>query len=472
MFLPFGYEKQTTIGQLCRVWASFMLQSVYWQENFVFLTLSKYTNHVHTPGITYQQAVQRGLCHRDDFKDDLKEIIMNVEREALNQGKGLVILSGDVAKMGISLKCVDVVVLMSNNKDADDIIQKMYRALTDDAPYKKDGFIVDLDLKRCVRAVFDYDLEKDKLRANIKECLKVEERLHRVWELCNWGQDAFIEENTEMDFNDIMDEIKGRVFEGLEKDIFETVDTREFMDRQISIIMDDRQLFQDIQALLTGTTHSKEKGLMKDALEHEAGQNIPGTNLETDAGEAGEPSSSSSEEEEEAAVIEHIPQMTPDELKDKLVPIIKTFVNALVLKSAENWTDTLNLGSLLEKYYIDKENTPTISISNCNCRNTTECLETHNNLYETVFCELTSYALGEVGTTTSKGPQKYRAKYNETLHRKLMDMVETIFSKSTFLTEWNIYIEILLREIKDARKFGGTRKKYRQNIRNVTRKKQ
>ena len=62
--------------------------------------------------------------------------------------------------MGISLKCVDVVFMMSNKQDADDIIQKMYRALTDNPPNKKDGFIVDLDLKRIITAMFEYDLEK------------------------------------------------------------------------------------------------------------------------------------------------------------------------------------------------------------------------------------------------------------------------------------------------------------------------
>ena len=471
MFLPFGYEKQTTIGQLCRVWASFMLQSKYWRENFVFLTLSTYDNHIRTPGMTYERAVEKGLCHREDFKDDLKEIIIQVEKEALKQGKGLVILSGDVAKMGISLKCVDVVFLMSNTTDADDIIQKMYRALTDDAPYKKDGFIVDLDLKRCVRAVFDYDLEKDKLRSNIKECLKVEERLHRVWELCNWGQDAFIEENTDMDFNDIMDEIKGRVFEGLERDIFDSVHKEDFMDRQVSIIMDDVVLFEEIQSLLRGARYSKQKDPVKDALEYQAGPNLPD---ETNPAPAmGDPPSSSHDVSSSSSMSEALlpPQMTSTELKDKVGPIITTFVNALVLKSSDMWTDTLNMVSLLEKYYMDKEKTLNISTASCGCRNTRECLATHNNLYETAFCELTSYAFEQVGTSTNRGPQTYRAKYNKVLHTKIMEMVENIFNKSTFLTEWNIYIEILLREIKDARKFGGTRKKYRQNIRNVTRKK-
>ena len=139
MFMPFG--ERMRIGELCRIWASFMYQSAYWRENFVFLTLSEYAYHIKTSHATTKSAVEKGICHREDFDGDLKKIIIDIEREALKQGKGLVILSGDVAKMGISLPCVDVVFLMTNNPEADDIIQKMYRALTDNPPYKKDGFI-------------------------------------------------------------------------------------------------------------------------------------------------------------------------------------------------------------------------------------------------------------------------------------------------------------------------------------------
>ena len=159
-----GYLGKTKIGELCRVWASFMLESKYWRENFVFLTLSTFNNKKYKkdPKITIQLAVEKGLCHREDHPLDLKELIIEVEKEALRKGKGLVILSGDVAKMGISLKCVDVVFLMSNNKEADDIIQKMYRALTE-STFKKNGYIIDMNYFRTITSVIEYQKEKMKL---------------------------------------------------------------------------------------------------------------------------------------------------------------------------------------------------------------------------------------------------------------------------------------------------------------------
>jgi hypothetical protein len=81
MFMPFGGG--TRIGELCRIWASFMYQSAYWRENFVFLTLSVYAHHVKTPHVTIKSAVEKGICHREDFDSDLKKIILDVEREAL-----------------------------------------------------------------------------------------------------------------------------------------------------------------------------------------------------------------------------------------------------------------------------------------------------------------------------------------------------------------------------------------------------
>ena len=189
-----GVKGAGAIGKLCRVWASFLYESKYWRDNFVFLTLSAYVdkNYKSYPKITPELAVKRGICHREDFKTPLKQTIIDIEREALKNGKGLVLLSGDVGKMGISLKCVDVVCLMTDTKDADDIIQKMYRALTDDPPSKKNGFIIDLNIKRIITAMFDYAIEK--VRRNPESTsVDTTARMNNLFELCNWGQDAFIE---------------------------------------------------------------------------------------------------------------------------------------------------------------------------------------------------------------------------------------------------------------------------------------
>ena len=443
MFLPFGFGSRTDItkiGELCRIWASFMLESKYWKDNFAFLTLSTFNNpkYKKDPKITIPLAVKRGLCHRDDHNLDLKELIIEVEKEALRQGKGLVILSGDVAKMGISLKCVDVVFLMSNNKEADDIIQKMYRALTDDPPNKKDGFIVDLDLKRIITAMFEYDLEKDKTRINNPVLPTVGERLNKVWELCNWGQDSFIQDNPEMDFNAIMDEIKRRVLADLESRIVHDFDTKfkNIEEAQKKLIREDDVLYSEMTAALKFTT-GKKGAKPKPIKIGERGQGIP--EAESEQKEARDPAKKQ---------IPPKPMLSDAEIEEKMISIIKTFVNSLVIKSSEPWVRSLNLVSLLEKYKRDKVLVG--GVAKCNCEKVKDCKKDHNNLFETAFCELRSYAMTFVNNN------KYV--YDEDIHTKIMSLVEDVFLNPSILVEWNIYIENLIREIKTAKKSGGSRR--------------
>ena len=465
MFLPFGGNLR--IGELCRVWASFMLESKYWRENFVFLTLSVYNNTGYRPDPkiknnikeAVKMAVEKGrICHREDFDGDLKNTIIEIEKEALRQGKGLVLLSGDVAKMGISLKCVDVVFLMSNNKEADDIIQKMYRALTDDPPNKKDGFIVDLDLKRIVRAMFDYDLEKDKMRLKNPVLPSIKERLEKVWDLCYWGQDSYIEDHPELNFNDIMDAIKKRVLTDLEKKILYDFDEKfkKLREIQMNIIREDSDLYNKIISTLQYTSHKK--GVKsKSVTMGESGQSIPGASSDSTVQTSGPTRN----------ILPTAPKLSHLEIEIKLMSIIQTFINSLVIKSSEPWSTTrLNLSALLDKYYIDKQ---LINGSpDCNCNKENNCKTPHDNLYEIVFCELSNYAMISVGNN------KY--KYDASTHTNIMERMEEIFKNQSIFIEWNIYIQNLLNEIKESKKVqltdkhtGGrrrTRRKYRGIVRN------
>ena len=451
MFMPIG---ESAIGELCRVWASFMYQSPYWRDNFVFLTLSVYSNHKKTPHQTFKTAVEKGICHREDFdKVDLKSIIINIEREALKQGKGLVILSGDVAKMGISLPCVDVVFLMTSNPDADDIIQKMYRALTDNPPYKKDGFIVDLDVKRVIKAMFEYDLEKDKLRIKTKKTPSTEERLMKTFELCNWGQDAYTEDHPEMSFDDIMNEIKRKVIGDLEKKVLSEFSERssKLDAEQIKIIRNDSDLKMLMITTLSNTASAQDKrgAKPKSTTMAQRGQNVPASSgapaamgVTTVPGTVGENAGTSAIQQPQPAPPKIL---TPEEINKKMMNITKTFINTLVIKSAEPWTPRMNLAKLLYKYTENKGESgwPV----ECNCSSEEDCKAEHTNLYDAAVCELKVYA------NTADG------KYDETVHKSIMNLIDKIFENSTLIVEWNIYIEKLLKGLDEAKavKSGGSR---------------
>jgi len=95
--------------------------------------------------------------------ETLKECILREEATARAQGKGLVILAQNMLHLGISLTCVDIVVLLDAGEKVDERIQKMYRALTE-STNKKGGFIIDLNYFRTVTAIMQYQIQASKTR--------------------------------------------------------------------------------------------------------------------------------------------------------------------------------------------------------------------------------------------------------------------------------------------------------------------
>lgn len=447
MFLPFG--DGLPIGELCRIWGSFLLESRYWKNNFVVMTLSTYAGHVKHPKMTPQLAVERGMCHREDFAGSLKETIQQVEREALKYGKGLVLLSGDVAKMGISLKCVDVVCLMSNNKDADDIIQKMYRALTDDPPYKKNGFIVDLNLTRIVQAMFEYDMEKSR-RTTTDKTASPKQRLDKLMELCNWGQDGYMIDNPDMTFDDVMNYIRNRVFSTIEERVRLEYGSRDLVDKQFRIIQDSPELLKTVVNVLQFTTGKRKKGLKENILER--GTDIPEEEKDK---EPGEKVVKAEEDEKPAPEVE---PLSIEQIKKKIVDIMITFVNALVIKSDQPWKG-MNFQTLIDKYKADKATATKL----CSCDDSQVCNKTFSNLYDTAYCELTGYAMLESGKDES-GQSKVA--YSLETHERIMALMDTIFDKSGSLApDWTNYINSLIGDISKQKPVikGGEQRKTKRN---------
>jgi hypothetical protein len=94
---------------------------------------------------------------------NLKDCIESAESSSRARGRGLIILAQNMLQLGISLKCVDIVALLDGGTDADERIQKMYRALTE-STNKKAGFVIDLNYFRSVQAITDYQIESFKAR--------------------------------------------------------------------------------------------------------------------------------------------------------------------------------------------------------------------------------------------------------------------------------------------------------------------
>ena len=94
-------------------------------------------------------------CPDPANEDGLKGCLVDLEASARARNKGLIILAQNMLHLGISLKCVDIVVLLDDGNKVDERIQKMYRALTE-STNKKGGFIVDMNYFRTVTALMNY----------------------------------------------------------------------------------------------------------------------------------------------------------------------------------------------------------------------------------------------------------------------------------------------------------------------------
>jgi hypothetical protein len=441
MFLP---SNAGLIGEVCRVWAAFLKRSKYWRDNFVFLTLSVLTNPKYKPlgGDIKLDIKERGILHREDYKNmSLKELIQKVEYEALKEGKGLVILTGDVGKMGISLKCVDVVCLMTDSDNSDDLIQKAYRALTDDPPFKKNGFVIDLNVKRIFSAFVKYAIENARRNRETVLDSNIEDKVKRkVFESANWGQDMFIEDEAAkgVTFEMIKKKIDTIILDNLYNRTNETKNPK-VADLQVELIFKNKLLRNEVFRVLKNTKGDKQSLI---GTEIERGEDIHGVQ-QSNAAVSPLPKLVDDLEEEPKEEI----QLTENQLKQKLHDIILTFVNALVIKSSNSLNSNFSFPDLINKFEEDKDTAK----RECSCDDgNIICKIPHTNLYDIVYCELRPYAY-----TPSK-------QYSIAIHEGIMNLIIMLFknsSDSKLAMDWQIYMGKVSTEL--SSKKAGRRKSWK-----------
>ena len=146
--------------------AGAIFQSKWFAKNFVVIAVSNTTTNLSIEG-----AVDRRLKIGDGIfawacpknGENLKQCLINEESRARKQGKGLIILAQNMLHLGISLPCVDIVVLLDAGEKVDERIQKMYRALTE-STNKKGGYIIDMNYFRTVTAIMSYQIKTETQR--------------------------------------------------------------------------------------------------------------------------------------------------------------------------------------------------------------------------------------------------------------------------------------------------------------------
>jgi hypothetical protein len=183
MFMPTGGMGSNIFYLIC-AWASFLMKCKWWRERYEVACVVSDEGYIHDEALAVQE-VQTGSNNIHVIDKNTKSSLLQLERQLhCEKNKGLIILAGERLSMGISLPCVDVVCLFNQKKSPDDIIQKMYRALTPSIN-KKAAFVVDLNPIRSLSAVYNYTRASHEKANSSKEILDI------IYDTYSWDADWF-----------------------------------------------------------------------------------------------------------------------------------------------------------------------------------------------------------------------------------------------------------------------------------------
>jgi 16S rRNA G966 N2-methylase RsmD len=115
-----------------------------------------------------------------DLAKDIKGDINKKEIESKEKGKsGLILLTGHMLTLGITLNNCDLVMLINNTLSSDKILQEMYRCMTE-GDNKKFGFVVDLNISRVLNTCVNYTIFKEQKNINEKMKYLIEHHLINI----------------------------------------------------------------------------------------------------------------------------------------------------------------------------------------------------------------------------------------------------------------------------------------------------
>jgi hypothetical protein len=188
MFMPTGGPGSRIYFTLC-AWAALIRSHPWWRTRYEVACVIDQTS------LTDEEIAVMAAFERDAaegihiIRENPKAQIVTLERRLHcptggGTEKGLVILAGQKLSMGVSLPCTDVVFLFNDSKSPDDIIQKMYRALTP-SDGKRAAFVVDMNPVRSFAALYGYT------RIAGGEAKTVSNILDTIYETYSWDTDFF-----------------------------------------------------------------------------------------------------------------------------------------------------------------------------------------------------------------------------------------------------------------------------------------
>ena len=189
--------KKSPFGYMTKNFSTLLMQKAWFREKYCILIL-------HSVGfgniaIDFIQAKEKGgkqikwndasvretgntqcistICPKS--KIGVKECILEQEACAKAHGKSIIILTGKMLRLGISLPCVDIALHMDPIQSVDTIYQSMFRVLTE-REGKTEGLFIDMLTTRQISFMYeymDYTSKTEKVFSGKKKMKKLLEKL-------------------------------------------------------------------------------------------------------------------------------------------------------------------------------------------------------------------------------------------------------------------------------------------------------
>jgi len=116
----------------------------------------------------------------DDLAKNIKDEILKQEIITKSEGKyGLILLTGNMLNLGITINSCDIVILINNTLSSDKVMQQMYRCMTE-GENKKMGFVVDLNISRVLNTCINYTIYKNNISVENKIKYLIENHLINI----------------------------------------------------------------------------------------------------------------------------------------------------------------------------------------------------------------------------------------------------------------------------------------------------
>lgn len=146
------------IEPLTRGIALNLLRNKFFRDRYCILIVHNQQIKYMKSGVDKTKKVFETQCvkiHSED-KDNIKDKIKQFERDAFNNDKSLIILTGSMLRLGVSLPCADIAFNFDGVQSIDLNYQTMFRVLTE-RPGKKYGYYFDFFPDRAITFLYEYN---------------------------------------------------------------------------------------------------------------------------------------------------------------------------------------------------------------------------------------------------------------------------------------------------------------------------